>query len=135
MKSLSLFHCSWRAISELFGGTLQSQLASLEERLHRSERSHKTGWTLLAVLVLLLLGTNRFDMVQAQPQQPQKLRLRELDIVDEKGRERIVIAASLPEAVVDGKVGHPVRVVSAAVQFKAPNGNEQGGISLSDDGR
>jgi hypothetical protein len=41
-------------------------------------------------------------VVQAQSQ---KLRLRELDIVDEKGRERIVIAAPLPEAVVDGKVG------------------------------
>jgi hypothetical protein len=35
---------------------------------------------------------------------------------------------------VNGKVGHRIRVVSAAVQFKAPDGTEQGGIALSDDG-
>jgi len=117
--------------------SLGSQLALLEGRLRRTERwvrFNKIGWTLLAVLVLLLIGTNPFGGVKAQSQQPQKLRLRELDIVDEKGRERIVIAAPLPEAVVDGKAGHRVRVVSAAVQFKSPNGNEQGGIALSDDG-
>jgi hypothetical protein len=117
--------------------SLGSQLALLEGRLRRTERwvrFNKIGWTLLAVLVLLLIGTDPFGVVKAQSQQPQKLRLRELDIVDEQGRERIVIAAPLPEAVVDGKAGHRVRVVSAAVQFKSPNGNEQGGIALSDDG-
>jgi hypothetical protein len=35
---------------------------------------------------------------------------------------------------VNGKVQHRVRVVSAAVQFKAPDGTEQGGIAMSDDG-
>jgi hypothetical protein len=60
--------------------------------------------------------------------------VRELDIVDEEGRERIVIAAPLPEPLVNGKVEHRVRRVSAAVQFKAANGNEQGGIAMSDDG-
>jgi hypothetical protein len=118
--------------------SLESQLASLEKRLQRVEgrvQLYKIGSILLAVSILwLLLGTNRFGAVQAQSQQSEKLRLRELDIVDEKGRERIVIAAPLPEAVVDGKVGHRVRVISAAVQFKATNGNEQGGIALSDDG-
>ena len=117
--------------------SLGSRLALLEGRLRRTERwvrFNKIGWTLLAVLVLLLIGTDPFGVVKAQSQQPQKLRLRELDIVDEQGRERIVIAAPLPEAVVDGKAGHRVRVVSAAVQFKSPNGNEQGGIALSDDG-
>jgi len=116
---------------------LQSQLFLLELRLHRTERRvrlQKLVGIPLAILVLLLLGANRSGVVQAQSQQSQKLRLRELDIVDEQGRERIVIAAPLPEAVVDGQVGHRVRVISAAVQFKAPNGNEQGGIALSDDG-
>jgi hypothetical protein len=113
---------------------LQSRLNSLERRLHRAERwflINKIGWTLLVVVVLLLLWTNSFGVVQAQSQ---KLRLRELDIVDEKGRERIVIASPLPDPIVNGKVGHRVRVVSAAVQFKSPNGTEQGGIALSDDG-
>lgn len=114
--------------------SLQSQLVSLERRLHRAERwflINKVGWTMLVVVVLLLLWTNSFGVVQAQSQ---KLRLRELDIVDAKGRERVVIASPIPAPVVNGKVGHRIRVVSAAVQFKAPDGTERGGIALSDDG-
>ena len=114
--------------------SLESQLASLEVRLRRAERTvlfDRMGWTLLSVLVIVLLWTNRSGVVQAQSQ---KLRLRELVIVDEKGRERIVIAAPLPDPVVDGKVAPRVRVISAAVQFKAADGTEQGGIALSDDG-
>jgi hypothetical protein len=64
-------------------------VASLERRLDRAERwilLHKIGWTLLAGL-------------QAQSQ---RLRLRELDIVDEKGRERIVLASPLPDPIVNG---------------------------------
>jgi hypothetical protein len=85
----------------------------------------------VAASVFFLLGTSRHGIAQSQSQ---KLRLRELDIVDDQGRERIVIAAPLPDPVVNGRPGHRIRVVSAAVQFRAPNGNEQGGIALSDDG-
>jgi hypothetical protein len=80
---------------------------------------------------LLLLWTKNVGVEQAQSQ---KLRPRELDIVDQKGRERIVIASPLPDPIVNGKTGHRIRVVSAAVQFKAPDRTEQGGIALSDDG-
>jgi hypothetical protein len=72
--------------------------------------------------------------VQAQSSNPQKLRLRELDIVDEKDRDRIVIAAPIPEPLVNGKVERRIREISAAVQFKAQDGTEQGGIAMSDDG-
>ena len=41
-----------------------------------------------------------------------------------------MIAAPLPEPLVDGKVAHRVRSVSAAVQFKAANGNEQGELAV-----
>jgi hypothetical protein len=84
---------------------------------------------LAIALALVLFGTERLGVAQTQ-----KIRVRELDIVDEKGRERIVIAAPLPEPLVDGKVEHRVRPISAAVQFKAANGNEQGGMAMSDDG-
>jgi len=118
--------------------SLQSQVASLERRLHCTERwvrLNKIAWTILAVAVIVLLGANRAEVVRAQPQSSQKLRLRELAIVDEKGRERIVIAAPLPsDVVVNGNVTQRVRQVSAAVQFKAPDGTEQGGIAMSDDG-
>jgi hypothetical protein len=65
---------------------LHSQLVLLERRLHRTERwvvINRTGWFTLSALVVLLLWTNSFGAVQAKSQ---KLRLRELDIVDEEGR-------------------------------------------------
>jgi hypothetical protein len=92
---------------------------------------NKVGWITVIAFGVLLLCTKGIGVVQAQSQ---KLRLRELDIVDQKGRERIVIASPLPDPIVNGKAGHRIRVVSAAVQFKAPDGTEQGGIALSDDG-
>ncbi|MBV8812413.1 MAG: hypothetical protein JO033_27395 [Acidobacteriaceae bacterium] len=114
------------------------RLDLLERRLGRIEHRaqlHKSGWIILAMaLALVFFWTERLGVAQEQSQPGQKIRVRELDIVDEKGRERIVIAAPLPEPLVDGKVGHRVRRVSAAVQFKAANGNEQGGIAMSDDG-
>jgi hypothetical protein len=76
---------------------LQSQLDLLERRLHHAERwslINRVGWTIVAVVITLLVWTNNHGVAQPQSQ---KLRLRELDIVDEKGRERIVIAAPLPD--------------------------------------
>lgn len=115
-----------------------ARLDLLEGRLRRTEHRaqlHKAAWVMLAIaLALVFFGTERLGVAQAESQPLQKIRVRELDIVDENGRERIVIAAPLPEPLVDGKVAHRVRPVSAAVQFKAANGNEQGGIAMSDDG-
>jgi hypothetical protein len=116
---------------------LLARLNQLDERLRRTERQaqlHRVGWIMLTIALILVSWTEHLSVAQAQSQPVQKLRIRELDVVDEKGRERIVIAAPLPEPVVDGKVGHRVRAISAAVQFKAANGNEQGGIAMSDDG-
>ena len=117
--------------------SILARLDVLETRLRHAEQRahlHKAGWIVLAVALALVFWTERSVVAQAQSQPVQKIRARELDIVDEKGRERIVIAAPLPEPLVDGKVGHRVRPISAAVQFKAANGNEQGGIAMSDDG-
>jgi hypothetical protein len=88
---------------------LQSQLDSFERRLHRAERwslINRVGWTIVTVVVLLLFWTNNHGVAQAQSQ---KLRLRELDIVDEKGRERIVIAAPLPVSCSERQSGTPYK--------------------------
>lgn len=118
--------------------SILARLDLLEGRLRRTEHRaqlHKAAWIMLAIaLALVVFGTERTGVAQVQSQPVQKIRVRELDIVDEKSRERIVIAAPLPEPLVDGKVGHRVRPVAAAVQFRAANGNEQGGIAMSDDG-
>jgi len=111
-----------------------TQLA-LDRRLQRAERwimLNKFGWAALAVAGVLQIPLRSLPAAAAAP--PQKLQLRELDIVDEHGRERIVIAAPIPDPIVNGKVAHRVRPVSASVQFKAADGTEQGGIAMSDDG-
>jgi hypothetical protein len=114
--------------------TIHDQLTSLETRLRRAERGlliNKLGWITIILFGLLLVWIRSAGVVEAQPQ---KLRLRELDIVDQNGRERIVIASPLPDPIMNGKSQHRTRIVSAGVQFKGPDGNEQGGIALSDDG-
>jgi hypothetical protein len=111
--------------------------SSLEKRLERAECSlkrQKIAWALLAILVMLFFRSGQIGLVQAKSSTTEKLRVRELDVIDESGRKRIVIAAPLPEPMVNGKLGHPVREVSAAVQFKAQDGTGQGGIAMSDDG-
>jgi hypothetical protein len=84
--------------------------------------------------VLLLAAFVTGTVYARQQPQTDKMRVRELAIVDEQGRERIVLAAPLPDPIVNGKVEKRIRVVSAAVQFKASDGSERGGIAASDDG-
>ena len=111
-----------------------SRFRLLEERLQRSERwvqLSAIGWCVTATLLLSAISTSTVHGRQTQTEQ---LRVRELDIVDEQGRERIVLAAPLPDPVVNGKVEKRIRVVSAGVQFKALDGTERGGIAASDDG-
>ena len=79
------------------------RLKSLEERLRTSERWTKLsmfGWVVALILMLALMSTGN---VHARDAQPDKLRVRELTIVDGEGRERIVIAAPLPDPVMNGK--------------------------------
>ncbi|MBV9765134.1 MAG: hypothetical protein JOZ48_09850 [Acidobacteriaceae bacterium] len=106
----------------------------LEERLQRSERWVRLSMIGWGITVTLLVAAILTSTVHARQPQTDKLRVRELAIVDEMGRERIVIAAPLPNPVVNGRVEKRIRVVSAGVQFKAPDGTERGGIAASDDG-
>jgi hypothetical protein len=61
------------------------------------------------------------------------LRVRKLIVVDEKGAERIVIAAPLPDAQVLGK-RLPRRSAANGIQINDTAGNERGGIVMLDDG-
>jgi hypothetical protein len=61
------------------------------------------------------------------------VRVRKLIVVDEKGVERVVIAAPLPDAQVLGK-RLPRRSPANGIQINDTNGNERGGIVMLDDG-
>jgi hypothetical protein len=65
---------------------------------------------------------------------PETLRVRERIVVDDAGKERIVIAGPIPDPILDGKTVKRRVVVSAGIQFKDPDGTERGGIASEDDG-
>ena len=56
-------------------------------------------------------------------------------VIDDAGKERIVIAAPLNDRpLVNGREGTRRVGVSAAIQFKEADGTERGGIALEEDG-
>jgi hypothetical protein len=113
--------------------TLNSNFQSLEIRMKRTERLLKL--VLCSFLLLLCVFANamlRSKSIQAAS--PETLRVRKLVVLDDAGKERIVIAAPIPDPVVDGKAVKRRVAVGAGIQFKEPDGTERGGIASEDDG-
>ncbi len=77
-------------------------------------------------LGLLLGGFVLFLGAAASRNQPADvLRVRKLVIVDDKGAERVVIAAQVPDPQMGGKRS-PRRSPMAGIQFNDASGNERG---------
>jgi hypothetical protein len=109
-------------ISEI-GGVMDN----LTDRLSRSER--RTRWlTIFLVLqfvVFVIVGCVT-SVQSARPAPPQALRVRELVVVDDKGVERVRIAANLPDPIIRGKRvsrGDP----ATGVMLYDRTGQERGG--------
>jgi len=62
-----------------------------------------------------------------------RLTIRSLAITDEKGVERIRVAAPLPDAMENDQAQHR-RSPANGIQFNDAKGNERGGLSMLDDG-
>lgn len=113
--------------------TDQSRFISLETRLLRSERWAMfglVGWLVTASLILVFL----FKGFHHPQPTSDTIRVHRLVVLDEAGRERIVIASPLPDHMVNGEIAKRRNVVSAGIQFKDPDGTERGGIAALDDG-
>lgn len=110
-----------------------ARLDSLELRLRRSERLFWAA--LLGWMVTVALGV--VIHLRASPDArtiSSTIRLHKLVVLDQEGKERIVIAAPLPDPIVNGRRMKRRTGVSAGVQFKDPDGTERGGIASEDDG-
>jgi hypothetical protein len=109
------------------------RLDSLERRLRRSERAFwiaLVGWMVtvaLGVMVVLRISPDTRTVSDT-------IRLHKLVVLDHEGKERIVIAAPIPDPLVNGRRMRRRTGVSAGVQFKDPDGTERGGIASEDDG-
>jgi hypothetical protein len=105
--------------------------ASLDriDSLERRVRTLSVSCLLLFVAVIFL-GTLPFIRSSARET---RLRVRSVAVVDERGIERVLIAAPLPDPVSGGK-SSPRRSAAYGLQFNDAKGNEFGGITIADDG-
>jgi len=105
----------------------------MEIRMKRAECWLKVVICLLS-LSMCLLASLLFRPKSIHAASPETLRVREIVVVDDAGKERIVIGAPIPNPIVDGKAVKRRVVVGAGIQFKGPDGTERGGIASEDDG-
>lgn len=84
------------------------------------------------VLGIIASALVTFVIAATKSQSADILRARKLVIVDDKGNERIVIAAPVPDPVVRGK-RVPRRNAATGIQINDEKGNERGGIVMLDD--
>ena len=99
---------------------LQAQLNSLKKRVFFLG---VFSITLLFILVLIFAcAQNRFDTITT----------RKINLVDEKGRIRLVIAAPIPDSVMVQGKKFPRATKVYGTQFLDSLGNEVGGIGIED---
>jgi hypothetical protein len=99
---------------------LQARVEDLDRRLRRTRR---LALGCAAVTAAVLLGA-------AAPKGPDVLRVRGLVVVDDKGRERVVLGAPIPDRPGARRVSP-----AAGLAVYDPAGLERFGVGLLDDGR
>jgi hypothetical protein len=96
------------------------------------ENRQKRTYQVAGLLVIVLLSAIVFQSRQIRSlQDPQKLRVRELAVVDEHGTERVLIAAPLPDPMIAGKQHKRDGAVSGIIIADA-TGTERGGYVTAD---
>lgn len=106
----------------------------IQHRLDTIERRHRLAvFGLSAVCLLLASACVALWLRPPATDHPDRLRLRELVVVDPAGVERVRISGDLPDAVIDGK-----RVdrgsAAAGVMLYDRSGQERGGYVTWDEG-
>jgi len=109
---------------------MTTDLTARLERLERNLRWALCGWVFTVVLLVSLFFVTPKAFTAAPAD---RLTVRGLAITDEKGVERIRIAAPLPDAMENGMAQHR-RSPANGIQFNDAKGNERGGLSMLDDG-
>jgi hypothetical protein len=104
------------------------------QELHRRIVVLQRIVVLLAVFLSFLAGYVALAVqYSVKAAEPQALKVKRIAVVDDKGTERVVIAAPLPDPIVMGKREKRDGPVSGILIFD-PKGNERGGYVTSDTG-
>lgn len=104
---------------------LLARISTLE---NRQRRAFQVG-VLLLVGLLCVVAFESWEIRSMQ--NPQRLRVRELAVVDEHGTERVLLAAPLPDPMILGKRHKREGVVSGIIIADA-TGTERGGYVTGD---
>ena len=101
-------------------------------RIELLEGRQRRTYQIAGLLAIVLIGTIFFQSQQIRNvQNPQKLRVRELAVVDDHGTERVLIAAPLPDPMIAGKRHNRGGVLSGIIISDA-TGTERGGYATGD---
>ena len=108
---------------------MPEEIAALDRRISQLKKY-------VMALALLWAGTTGLWFMKTSPfvvraAQPESLTVKRLAVVDQKGTERVVISAPLPEPMINGKREKRDSPVSGMLIFD-PKGNERGGYVTSD---
>jgi hypothetical protein len=106
--------------------------ADLFSRLLRVEKRLRAAYLAIFTLVLFVLGLGAWQVwVFHRWAHPDTLTLRRLNIVDQHGVTRVILAAPVPEPMVLGKQHHRDGPVSGVILADA-TGTERGGYVTAD---
>jgi len=111
---------------------MSEPLDDLNQRISSLERKVLSLALCCATLTVFLLLFAASGVIKAAAQ-PEMLRVKRLAVVDNKGTERVVIAAPLPDPIIQGK-RVPRDGPASGMLIYDPKGNERGGYVTSDTG-
>jgi len=108
---------------------MPEEIAALDRRISQLKKY-------VMALALLWAGTTGLWFMKTssfvvRATRPESLTVKRLAVVDQKGTERVVISAPLPEPMINGKREKRDSPVSGMLIFD-PKGNERGGYVTSD---
>jgi hypothetical protein len=111
-------------------------LEALEARIHSLERSRRRDRIVASagLVALLALGAASWQE-RSKPAEFDELRAKRIDVVDERGQRRLVLACAerFPLPVLEGKEW-PRSIAPAGIVFYKADGDECGGLAMAEVG-
>jgi hypothetical protein len=105
-------------------------METLMTDLDRLKLLERKVWAMSMLLACTLIAFLTVTL-KAQPGAPDELRIKKLTIVDDRGTERVILAAPLPDPIVNGERVRRSGAVSG-ITISDAKGNERGGFAIGD---
>jgi len=111
---------------------MPEHVISLQQRVSILEKRTRLLAACCGLILAYVVLSPARNSVKADAEHPDSLTVKRLAVVDEKGIERVIIAAPLPDPMVQGKRVKRAGSISG-ILIQDPNGNERGAYVTSDE--